>query len=48
MQLPKIKAVIFDLFGTLIDSFNAQEYKQVLSGMASSLSLPKASFIHMW
>lgn len=48
MQVTKIKAVIFDLFGTLIDSFNAQEYRQVLSGMASSLSLPEASFYDLW
>jgi len=44
----KIKAVIFDLFGTLIDSFNAQEYRQVLSEMASSLSLPEDSFYELW
>ena len=48
MEVTKIKAVIFDLFGTLIDSFNAQEYKQVLSEMASSLSLPEASFYDLW
>jgi len=44
----KIKAVIFDLFGTLIDSFNAQEYRQVLSEMASSLSIPENSFYELW
>jgi len=44
----KIKAVIFDLFGTLIDSFNAQEYRQILSEMASLLSLPKDSFYDLW
>lgn len=44
----KIKAVIFDLFGTLIDSFNGQEYKQILSEMASSLSLPEDSFYDLW
>ncbi len=44
----KIKAVIFDLFGTLIDSFNEKEFKQILSEMASSLSLPEDSFYHLW
>ena len=48
MQVLKIKAVIFDLFGTLIDSFNAQEYRQVLSEMASSLSIPENSFYELW
>ena len=44
----KIKAIIFDLFGTLIDSFNSKEYKQILSEMASSLSLPEDSFYDLW
>ena len=44
----KIKAAIFDLFGTLIDSFNAQEYRQVLSEMATSLSLPEDLFYDLW
>ena len=44
----KIKAVIFDLFGTLVDTFNAQEHKQILSEMASSLSLPKDPFYDLW
>ncbi len=44
----KIKAVIFDLFGTLVDSFNAQEYKQILSEMASSLSIPEIQFQDLW
>lgn len=44
----KIKAVLFDLFGTLIDGFNEQEYRQVLSEMATSLSLPEDSFYDLW
>ena len=44
----KIKAVIFDLFGTLVDSFNAQEYKLILSEMASSLSIPEEKFYDLW
>ncbi len=44
----RIKAIIFDLFGTLIDSFNAQEYRQVLSEMASSLALPEEPFYDSW
>jgi len=44
----KIKAVIFDLFGTLVDSFKRQEYKEILAEMASSLSLPKDLFYNSW
>jgi putative hydrolase of the HAD superfamily len=44
----KVKAIIFDLFGTLIDSFNSQKYRQILSEMASSLSLPEDSFYDLW
>ena len=44
----KIKAVIFDLFGTLVDSFKTHEYREVLSEMASSLSLPEDSFYNLW
>lgn len=44
----KIKAVIFDLFGTLVDSFNAQEFKLILSEMASSLSIPEEQFYDLW
>jgi len=44
----KIKAVIFDLFGTLVDSFKRYEYREILSEMASSLSLPEDSFYNSW
>jgi len=44
----KIKAVIFDLFGTLVDSFKTHEYREVLSEMASSLSIPEDSFYNLW
>ena len=44
----KIKAVIFDLFGTLVDSFNVDEYREVLSEMAFLLSIPEDSFYNLW
>lgn len=35
----KYTAVIFDLFGTLVDSFSLQEYEHTLTQMASALSV---------
>lgn len=47
-DLMRYKAVIFDLFGTLIDSFSAREYEEVLRRMASVLSVPHRAFITQW
>ncbi|HEY33126.1 MAG TPA: HAD family hydrolase [Dehalococcoidia bacterium] len=44
----KYKAVIFDLFGTLIDNFSAEEYFGVLREMASVLSAPEEEFTNLW
>jgi putative hydrolase of the HAD superfamily len=44
----KFKAVIFDLFGTLIDNFSTEEHKAVLSSMASVLGAESHSFIQSW
>jgi len=44
----KYKAIIFDLFGTLIKSFSFQEYEAVLKQMASVLSAPSESFVRLW
>ena len=44
----KYQAVIFDLFGTLIDKFPLQEHKSALRQMASVLSAPSDDFIRLW
>lgn len=44
----KRKAVIFDLFGTLIRNLDKAEFEQVLSEMALALSVPSAGFIRLW
>ena len=42
------KAVIFDLFGTLIDNLSFEEYRRTLVEMASFLSAPPDDFADMW
>ena len=44
----KYKAVIFDLFGTLVDNFSQEEYKKTLAEMASILSAPPDEFARLW
>ena len=44
----KYKAVIFDLFGTLIHNFNTEEYQTVLRSMASVLLASSDDFIRLW
>jgi putative hydrolase of the HAD superfamily len=44
----KYKAVIFDLFGTLIDNYSIQQYEGVLRQMASVLSAPSEGFVQLW
>ena len=44
----KYKAVIFDLFGTIIDNFSQAEYEEVLSEMASVLNAPSREFSRLW
>ncbi len=43
-----VRAVIFDLFGTLVDMFPFQEYERVLSEMANVLSVPLDDFQRLW
>lgn len=38
------RAVVFDLFGTLVGNFSVQEYDRVLRRMAEALSTPYAEF----
>jgi len=42
------KAVIFDLFGTLVYSFSPEEHLRTLSEMAAALSIPERDFARMW
>lgn len=44
----KYKAVIFDLFGTLIYKFPLQEHMHILGKMASVVSVPPDDFIRLW
>ena len=44
----KYRAVVFDLFGTLVDIFSRTEYYRVLSEMATALSVPEAEFSREW
>jgi len=44
----KYDAVIFDLFGTLIDNYTLQEYQGILTEMALVLSVPPKDFIKLW
>ena len=40
----KFKAVIFDLFGTLIDNFSKKEHDKVYASMTETLSAPYEAF----
>ena len=44
----KYGAVIFDLFGTLIDNFSLAEHEQVLSAMAAVVEADHREFVHLW
>src|SRR4030043_1134076 len=44
----KYKAVIFDLFGTLVDIFSREGYYSVMSEMISILKAPKDDFLELW
>jgi putative hydrolase of the HAD superfamily len=44
----KYKAVIFDLFGTLIDNFTRRDYNSVMAEIAGILKAPPDDFIRIW
>lgn len=44
----KFQAVIFDLFGTLVDNFSTSGHKSILSDMATVLGAPKEPFTTHW
>jgi len=44
----KYEAIIFDLFGTLVDSYSVQGYNRLLADMASALELSAEDFSNLW
>ena len=44
----KYEAVIFDLFGTLIENYTIEQHEGVLRQMASVLSAPSEDFVRLW
>jgi len=44
----KYKAVIFDLFGTLVDNFTVTEYQRVLAEMSAVLKVKPEEFSKLW
>ena len=44
----KYKAVIFDLYGTLIPNFSTKEYRRIVVQMASILSASPETFWQLW
>lgn len=44
----KYKAIIFDLYGTLVDSYSVRGYKRLLADMALALELPVEDFSKIW
>jgi len=44
----RYEAVVFDLYGTLIDVFSRREYEQVLREMSASLRVPHEPFARAW
>lgn len=43
----RYKAVIFDLFGTLVE-FSPAQHRRVMSEMMGTLSIPDAECVHLW
>jgi len=44
----KYEAIIFDLFGTLVDKLSLREHKKLLEQMASIISAPPGDFVQLW
>ena len=42
------KAVLFDLFGTLVDNFSVAEYRAILEEMSAILKTPPEDFRRLW
>ncbi len=48
MTTVSTRAIIFDLFGTLVPNFSRREFREVLEVMADTVSAPAASFAHLY
>jgi putative hydrolase of the HAD superfamily len=48
LRIMKYDAIIFDLFGTLVNNPSFQEYQKLMSKMASILSVPSEHFFRLW
>lgn len=46
--MSKYKAVIFDVFGTLVDNFSFREHEKILYQMANVLCVPPDDFACLW
>ncbi len=46
--MTRYAAVIFDMFGTLVDNVSQEDYQRVLTDMASVLSAPPDDFVRLW
>lgn len=44
----KYRSVIFDLFGTLVESFSAKASEICITGMAAALGVPRDDFAYLW
>lgn len=44
----KYKAIIFDLFGTLVESYSVKGYNRLITDMASALEVPSEGFSKLW
>ncbi|MFX1479154.1 MAG: HAD family hydrolase [Promethearchaeota archaeon] len=44
----KYKAIIFDLFGTIVDNYSVQGYNSLLKDMASVLEVSVGDFSRLW
>jgi putative hydrolase of the HAD superfamily len=44
----KYKAVVFDLFGTLVDNFTSSDYERMLVKISTILKAPQADFGRLW
>jgi putative hydrolase of the HAD superfamily len=43
-----LQAVIFDLFGTLVENFSVRDYQEALEAMAAVLEVPAGDFAQAW
>lgn len=48
MGTTRYEAVIFDLYGTLVDNFSFREHERVIRDMSSALGLTEGDFVPLW